>query len=303
MMTDCAPVALFVYNRLDHVKQTATALQANSLAPQTDVVVFSDAARSPETQSSVQAVRDYVRTLSGFRSIELVERERNFGLAASIVDGVSRLCAERGRVIVLEDDLVTAPHFLAYMNDALDFYAANERVIAVHGYMFPIAGPLPETFFLRDPGCWGWATWQRGWQLFNPDGAAQLAQIRAQGREKEFDLDGSYDYTGMLEGRIAGRNQSWAILWYATAFLAGLLTLYPGKSLVQNIGFDGSGTHGGGVDSFAVTLSRERVAVSKIPVEEHPGVRSSLVAFLMKLRRPQGFWRRIGRRLRALAGA
>jgi hypothetical protein len=301
-MSRYAPVALFVYSRLEHTQRTAAALQRNLLASQTDLFIFSDAARKPEAQANVQAVRDYVRTIDGFRSVTLVERERNFGLAASILDGVTRICAERGRVIVLEDDLVTAPDFLTYMNDALDFYADDARVIAVHGYMYPVAADLPETFFLRDPGCWGWATWKRGWDLFDADGAAQLAAVRQQGRETEFDLDGSYDYIGMLEGRIAGHNQSWAVLWYATAFLRGKLTLYPGRSLVQNIGFDGSGTHGGAVNSFATVLSDRPVAVAPIAVEEDRAVRAALVAFLMILRRPRSLMTRIVGRLRRLSG-
>jgi hypothetical protein len=187
------------------------------------------------------------------------------------------------------------------MNDALDFYETDERVIAVHGYMHPVDAPLPETFFLRDPGCWGWATWKRGWDLFDADGAGHLAQVRAQGRESEFDLDGSYDYIGMLEGQIAGRNQSWAILWYATAFLKGKLTLYPGRSLVTNIGFDGSGTHGGEESRFAVTLSDRPVRVAPIAVEDDRAARAALVAFLMTLRRRRSLVTRIMGRLRRMA--
>lgn len=301
MMSRCAPVALFVYSRLDHTSQTATALKRNLLAPQTDLIIFSDAARNPEVEAEVRAVRDYIRTIDGFRSVTLVERERNFGLAASILDGVTRICAERGRVIVLEDDLVTAPHFLTYMNDALDFYADDTRVVAVHGYMFPVAADLPETFFLRDPGCWGWATWKRGWDLFNANGLEQLAAVRRQGREREFNLDGSYDYIGMLEDQIAGRNQSWAILWYATAFLLGKLTLYPGRALVQNIGFDGSGAHGGEVNSFATVLSDRPVVVAPIVVKEDPTARAALAAFLMTLNRPRNLMTRITGRLRRLS--
>lgn len=301
-MRDCAPIALFVYSRLDHARLTVQALRHNLLADQSDLVVFSDAAAKPDAENQVQAVRDYVRSIAGFRSVTIIERERNFGLAASIVDGVSRLCKERGRVIVLEDDLVTSPHFLTYMNDALERYAGDDRVIAVHGYMFPVAMTLPESFFLRDPGCWGWATWKRAWDLFDSDAAEQWRRVQAEGREKEFDLDGSYDYSGMLKGRIAGQNQSWAILWYATAFLQNKLTLYPGLSLVQNIGFDGTGTHGGAVNSFAVRLADRRVPVSSISVEEDRRVRAALVAFLNGLRRPTGLTARIGRRLRRLAG-
>jgi hypothetical protein len=301
-MTNTAPVALFVYSRLEHARQTVAALQRNLLAVQTDLFIFSDAARKPEAQADVQAVRDFVRTIGGFRSVTLVERECNFGLAASIRDGVTRICAERGRVIVLEDDLVTAPYFLTYMNDALDFYETDERVIAVHGYMYPVDIDLPRTFFLRDPGCWGWATWKRGWDLFDADGTGQLASVRSQGREAEFDLDGSYDYIDMLEGQIAGRNQSWAILWYATAFLKGKLTLYPGRSLVTNIGFDGSGTHGGEERRFAVMLSDRPVTVAPIAVKEDRAARAALVEFLMILRRPRSLMTLIKGRLRRMTG-
>jgi hypothetical protein len=301
-VTCTAPVAFFVYTRLDHTRRTAEALQRNVLASQTDLFIFSDAARKHEAQPHVRAVRDYVRTITGFRSITLVERERNFGLAASIRDGVTKLCNDRGQVIVLEDDLVTAPDFLTYMNDALNFYEPEHRVIAVHGYMHPVAVALPETFFLRDPGCWGWATWKRGWDLFNADGAGQLATVREQGRETEFNLDGSYDYIGMLEDQIAGRNQSWAILWYATAFLMDKVTLYPGRSLVNNIGFDGSGTHGGAESRFSAELSDRPVKIAAIPVEEDRAVRASLVAFLMILSRPRSLMTRVIGRLRRMAG-
>lgn len=301
-MISTAPVAFFVYTRLDHARQTAEALQRNVLAPQTDLFVFSDAPKNPQAEVQVRAVRNYVRTIDGFRSVTLVERERNFGLAASIRDGVTRICNERGRVIVLEDDLVTSPYFLTYMNDALDFYTHEEQVIAIHGYMYPVAAALPETFFLRDPGCWGWATWKRGWDLFNADGAGQLSTVREQGRETEFNLDGSYNYTGMLEGQIAGRNQSWAILWYATAFLLDKVTLYPSRSLVSNIGFDGSGTHGGAVSGFAAQLSDRPVRVAAIPVKEDRAARATIVAFLMTLRQPRPLMTRIAGRLRRIAG-
>jgi hypothetical protein len=299
-MRDCAPVALFVYNRLDHTRLTVEALRRNMLASQSDLVIFSDAAQKPETEAQVRAVREFIRLVDGFRSVTLVERERNFGLATSILDGVSRLCRERGRVIVLEDDLVTAPHFLTYMNDALDLYAGDDKIIAVHGYMFPVAAPLPETFFLCDPGCWGWATWERAWTLLDTDGATQWAEIQKQGRTREFDLDGSYDYSGMLQGRIAGKNQSWAILWYATAFLRGKLTLYPGRSLVQNIGFDGTGTHGGAVSGFMTKLSDNPVRVVSIPPEEDRGARAALVAFLKSLRKRGSLLARILHRVTVL---
>ncbi len=133
------------------------------------------------------------------------------------------------KVIVLEDDLVISPHFLQFMNEALDLYKKEDNVISITAYIYPVEGPLPETFFLRGADCWGWATWKRGWNLFQADGLALLKKLEEQKLERDFDFDGAYPYTQMLKDQISGKNNSWAVRWYASAFLAGKLTLYPGE--------------------------------------------------------------------------
>ena len=119
-----APVALFVCRRPQHTRRAVEALRANAEAPETDLIVFSDAAREAAASPQVEEVRQFVRTISGFRTVSVIERERNFGLAASIIDGVTRLCREHGRVVVVEDDLVVSRHFLHYMNRALETWKA-----------------------------------------------------------------------------------------------------------------------------------------------------------------------------------
>lgn len=240
-----APIALFVYSRLDHTQQTVAALQANALAADSALYIFADAARRSELEQAVADVRRYIRTIGGFRSVTIIEREQNWGLARSIIDGVSRLCDEFGRVIVVEDDVITAPGFLRFMNEALDGYADSEPVMHVSGYMFPVKSPerLPETFFYRVPTCWGWATWQRAWRHFNPDSVATLSRITAGGQRREFDIEGSFDYTLMLQNQSAGRIDSWAVRWYASIFLRHGLCLHPARSLTNNIGLDNSGEH------------------------------------------------------------
>ena len=262
-----APVALFVYARPEHTQRTVEALLVNPLAEETDVIVFSDAAKSAEKEQAVAAVRDYFAGVKGFKSLTVHHRPHNYGLAKSIIDGVSEVVREHGRVIVLEDDLVTSRYFLTYMNDGLNRFADDERVISLHGYMYPVKRPLPEAFFLPGADCWGWATWARGWALFNPDGQYLLDELRQRGLQKSFDFNGSYDYSGMLEGQIAGSNDSWAIRWYASAFLAGKLTLYPGRSLVQNIGNDDSGSHCGTTTAFDVAVTKSPIGLDGIDVE------------------------------------
>jgi hypothetical protein len=275
----CAPIALFVYNRIDHTKKTIEALQKNFLADQSELFIFCDDAKNPDGEKAVHAVRDYVRTISGFKKITVIEREKNFGLAASIISGVSEIIEKFGRVIVLEDDLVTSPHFLTFMNEGLDFYESEEKVISIHGYIYPVKKELPETFFLRGADCWGWATWKRGWNLFEKNGAKLLAELQQKNLTKKFDFDGCYSFTRMLEDQIAGKNNSWAIRWYASAFLAEKLTLYPGKSLVQNIGIDGSGTHCSNSSSFNIELGQEKISLTKIPLSENFEAREAIKKF------------------------
>src|ERR1017187_10294631 len=169
-----APIALFVYNRLDHTRRTIEALARNELANESSLVVFSDGPKSPEDSLKVDEVREYIRSASGFQTVNLVCRPINRGLADSIISGVTEILSAHEKIIVLEDDLITSPFFLRYMNEALDLYEQAAEVISIHGYVYPIQERLPETFFINGADCWGWATWRRGWKLFDPDGASLL---------------------------------------------------------------------------------------------------------------------------------
>jgi len=200
-----APVALFVYNRADHASRVVDALRQNLLAKESDLVVFSDYARSAAHEAAVAEVRQYVRGISGFKSLRIVERETNFGLARSVIDGVGQLCDQYGKVIVMEDDLVTSPFFLQYMNDGLDCYALDNEVISIHGYVYPTGQDLPETFFLRGADCWGWATWKRGWDIFDADACKHLQALSKRELEREFNFNDNNDYIGMLSAHLAKR--------------------------------------------------------------------------------------------------
>jgi len=262
----CAPIALFVYARMDHTKRTIEALRGNSLAGASDLVIFSDAPRRPEMAPAVEDVRNYIRTLDGFKSVTIIERASNLGLAASIIAGVSSLCETHGRVIVVEDDLVTSKYFLSYMNDALDCYADAPQVAAISGFHPPFDVKFTETFFQRDAECLGWATWRRAWTRFNPDGEQLLSELRRRQLLGMFDQGGTYPYARMLEDQIAGRNDSWAVRWRASVILEGMLSLYPPHSLVRNIGLDGSGTHTGVLDIGDENFSDEPVSVKPVPL-------------------------------------
>lgn len=277
-----APIALFVYDRLSHAQRTIASLLANYGADESDLLVFSDAARAPEHQPAVESVRAFVRVIRGFKSVQVFERPSNYGLAKSIIGGINQVLAEYDRLIVLEDDLVTSPYFLSYMNEALARFQDDDRVISVHGYVYPVKAALPKAFFLEGADCWGWGTWRRGWSVFNPDGQALLDELTRRKLLHAFDFNGTYPYSGMLRSQIAGKNDSWAIRWYASAFLASKLTLYPGRSLVQNIGNDGSGTHVDDTDTHDTDLTSTPIDLRHLPVEPSSEARAAFEAFFRR---------------------
>lgn len=275
-----APVLLFVYNRTDHVKRTVEALQRNTLAAQSNLYIYSDGARDETQQSAVDEVRRFVRSITGFKTVTVIERPENWGLARNIIDGVSIRVNEAGKVIVLEDDLITAPYFLQFMNDALELYENEPRIGHIQGCDFTQDPSLPDTFLIKWTGSWGWGTWKRAWKYFNPDGRILLRELERRNLTYTFDFNGKYGYTRMLRRQIEGKNNSWAIRWNASLFLNDILSLNVGKSLVQNEGFDGSGTNCGGGGLYASTLYMERIPVKPIhPVEENMKARMAYVRY------------------------
>lgn len=290
-----SPIVIFVYNRLEHTRRTVDALLCNALASDSNLIVFSDAARTQDEQSNVIDVRAYLKKITGFRSVTIYHRPYNFGLARSIIEGVTEVLNEYERIIVLEDDMETSPYFLTYMNEALSKYADDNRVACVHGYLYPVKEILPETFFLRGADCWGWATWRRGWEHFNPDGKYLLSEIKRQNLIHNFDFNNTYPFYKMLEEQIRGSNDSWAIRWYASTFLENKLTLYPGRSLVLNIGNDASGIHCGKTSQFDVSLSQTPINLQDIQVR--PSLQA-IQAFEVFFRGP--FWRCLMRKILAI---
>lgn len=274
-----APIVLFTYNRLWHTQQTVEALQKNLLASESELFIFSDGGKNEDDWKKVYAVREYLHTIDGFKKTHITEQKENKGLANSIIEGVTKIVNKYGRIIVLEDDLVTSKYFLQYMNDALDIYENCEEVACISGYIYPIDA-LPDTFFIKGADCWGWATWKRGFDIFSANGKELLKQICSRGLEVEFDFENSYPYTQMLKNQINGKNNSWAVRWYASIFLKNKLCLYPQKAFVQNIGCDGTGTHCENSNIFDVKILKKYRVIKKITPEEDEESRKKIIRFL-----------------------
>ncbi|PMM04232.1 sugar transferase [Vibrio breoganii] len=238
-----APIIIFVYNRLSHTKQTIEALQKNQYAAQSDLFIYSDAPKNVDTEAQVQEVRNYISSVAGFRTIKIVERDINLGLAANIIDGVTEVVNQYGKIIVMEDDIVTSPAYLSFMNQALDLYEHDTKAWHISGWNYPIERDgLGDTFFWRVMNCWGWATWADRWQYFDKN-PRRLIETWNKQKRFHFDLDGSGIFWQQVTANASKEIDTWAIFWYASIYENSGLCLNPSHSFVKNIGNDGSGIH------------------------------------------------------------
>ncbi|MEJ7777973.1 MAG: sugar transferase [Daejeonella sp.] len=279
-MQPLAPIALFVCNRPEHTRLTLESLKRNVHAAESKLYIFSDAARDAGQSADVAEVRDIIRSIDGFKDVELIERETNYGLANSIIDGVSLLTAKYGKVIVFEDDLITSPYTLQYFNDALFRYQNEEKVMHIGAYMYPLKNKdLPETFFYRAASSWGWATWERAWKNFEPDIDKLISQFSEE-KKHRFSIEGTMNFWKQVMEFKKGRNNSWAIRWYASVFLNDGLTLNPSASLINNIGHDGSGVHSGKNNIYDVEISKQAVTYFPSDVVENKDAYEAIKHFL-----------------------
>jgi len=240
-----APIVLFVYNRPWHTRQTVEALQQNELANDSELFIFSDGAKDKMATKHVNDIRDYIRTIDGFKKIEIIERDKNIGLANSIISGVTKIINKYGKVIVLEDDLISSNKFLAFINQALDWYSDENNIFSVSGYNFPIQIPSNYKY---DGYCsyrsmsWSWGTWLDKWEKADWEVKDYNEFVIDKNAKKLFNRGGD-DLTDILKLQMNGKIDSWSIIWDYTHFKHNAFSFCPVKSKIYNIGFDGSGVH------------------------------------------------------------
>jgi hypothetical protein len=279
-LQNLAPIALFVYNRPDHTRRTLNYLQKNVLAEDSRLFIFSDGGKTEADKASVQEVRKIAAEVTGFKSVKVISRKQNMGLANSIISGVTQLVNEYGKVIVFEDDLLSSPYTLRFFNDALTRYADNDEVMHIGAYMFDLKDKtLPETFFFRAAFSWGWATWGRAWKNFEPD-IDKLIQGFDKEKINQFSINGTMNFWKQMQDFKAGKNNSWAIRWYASIFLKNGLTLNPLHSLIHNIGHDGSGVHSNIENMYQVQIAQQAVKHFPAIVQENEQAYAAIKHFL-----------------------
>lgn len=261
-----SPIVLFVYKRPCETEKVLEALAANEVATQSELIVYADGPKNEDEKEQCEAVRQLIRNCTGFAKVTLHAAEKNRGLANSVISGVTETLEKYDRVIVLEDDLVTSKYFLRFMNEALEKYEKDDRICCIHAFSYPTNHPEIQYFLRRGADCWGWATWKRGWKIFEHDSQKLYDKITAQNLKKEFDRNGAFPYTKMLKDQADGKIDSWAIRWYASAFLAEKYTLQSNVMLVENIGFGTDSTHCFSHKKYNIKL-HDRQVVNDLPAE------------------------------------
>lgn len=269
-----APIILFVYNRPWHTQQTVEALQCCELAADSDLFIFADGPKldaSEEQKNKISEVRNYIHTIQGFANIFIEEAEKNKGLANSVISGVSKVIKKYGKAIVVEDDIVAHPFFLRFINEALDFYRDDKKIYSIGGfnYGFPFSPKYTKDIYIvhRAESC-GWGTWADRWKYVDWNIKDTQSFFYSKHKQKRFNRGGD-DMSGMLREQLEGKIDSWAIRWDYHLYKHNAYCLRPVKTLVDNIGFDGSGIHCGTMDTSNYTAEINKTSQYNIHLEKN----------------------------------
>ena len=246
-----APICLFTYNRLSETHQTVEALKHNYLAHESELVIFSDGPKNENSLPKVEAVRQYLHSISGFKSVKIIESQENKGLANSIINGVSQIVEKYGKVIVIEDDLISSPNFLSFMNQALDFYIHDKNIQSINGYSLSLKDKSNDVYFQIRPFSWGWATWKDRWniKIFNKEKLKSIINTNPS-LLKAFKLKCGSDMPKMLLNSIDNINDSWYVRWAFDHFRYNRYSVFPTYSFITNIGYNTEGTHCNGINTY-----------------------------------------------------
>lgn len=269
MLVTLAPVLLFTYKRLQVLEKTVAALQANHLAKETELFIFSDGSKNDLDKEEVAQVRAFIKTISGFKNIHLFESPENKGLANSIINGVSKVIWDYEKVIVLEDDLATSTNFLAFMNQCLKQYEHEANVFSISGYTPPVkavAGYDFDAYFFSRNSSHGWATWKNRWLQVDWAVSDYRSFITNRTQRAAFNKGGS-DLSGMLKKQMEGKINSWSIRFCYQQFKTNTVTVYPAISKVQNLGFGKDATHTKNYNRFHTTLDNSNKLEFGLPTD------------------------------------
>lgn len=245
MYQSLAPIVIFTYKRRNILQQTIEALQKCDLSGESELYIFSDGYKNEIDKPKVIETRKYIKNISGFKRIEIIEADINKGLANSIIEGVSLIFKKYENVIVLEDDIIVSKDFLYYMNQCLNKYQNNREIYSISGYISTLKNTdtYPyDVFFFPRVCSWGWATWKDRWEPIDwtIKDFDEFKKDKKQIRRFQY---GGKDLFRMLKRQMKGEIDSWAIRWCYNQFKIGSYTVYPLVTKCKNIGFDTDASH------------------------------------------------------------
>ncbi len=280
-----APIVIMAYKRVDYLRQTLEAIEKNSLANQSDLIVYSDGPKYPENSTDVaniKLLRELVLSKQWCKNVKLVISDTNKGLNNAFFDGITEVMNTYGKAIVLEEDILVSPNFLEFMNDALNMYENEKNVFHISGCLFKIkTTDLPPSFFLSVANTWGWATWKDRWDKLIRDPAEIMDEIIKKNAYNRLTLDNAEpDYWHQLKANVDGKMDTWDIKWFASIVVNNGLILYSNSNMVENIGFDGSGTHfKNGSMGLDTKINLRKIKLVKQNVEENKTAKKELIRF------------------------
>lgn len=244
-MTMLAPVGISVYTRINHFKRSVRALQQNSLASDTNLIIYSDAASRVEDEGLVHEVRQFAHSIQGFKTVVVIERPTNYGGVKNAHEGLKQLVRVFKIAIWLEDDIEVASGFLSFMNEALNFYKDNPSVTSISGYSPPLAisDYVIKDFYTMNRFCgWGCGVYERTMDWL----AAKITQDEYDRvADKQILCEFGSDVLNMVEREVANELDAADVRCMFRQAVNGTATIYPKYSLVQNTGHDGTGFHCG----------------------------------------------------------
>lgn len=270
-----APVVVFTYTRFIHLKKVVASLQANHLAKFTDLYVVSDGASRPEDEPLVQNIRNWAKQIKGFQNVEVICRENNFGAFNSIVEAEKYILRKYGKIICLEDDIITSKNFLAFMNSGLSFYYQHPNVLTISGYSHPINPDTRKDFWVCPYHCpWGYATWEHKWSRidyhYNPYNEMIGSPIHTS-KAKKYGKFLLRNLKADLQQKICAADARIC----AQMVINNSITIMPSISKVQNIGHDGSGLHSAQTNKFWVELDQTDRA--EFHFDENPTLNEKII--------------------------
>ena len=285
---DLAPIVLFVYNRPWHTLQTLEALSQNELADKSTLYIFSDGPKNIDEIDKVKEVRELITSKQWCKEVIINESKVNKGLADSIIEGVTRIINKYEKIIVLEDDLITSIGYLKYMNEALKLYKDYDKIMHISGYMYPLNIELPDTLFLNVVTPWGWGTWKRAWDFFISDVTILLKLLGKKINQSNFNKGYGREFYEQLVANKTGKMKTWAVKWHTSIYLQSGYCLHPGRTLIENIGFDNSGIHCNDDSTFKNKNIAEYVKVNHIEIKETKEILKAFRTFYLINHKKEG---------------